>query len=399
MPLEVRTLRPDDQEAAFTLRQQTFGSRSEPFDRVRDTDWYTPLHRRLVAFDGTDLVAHAAAWDFGQHFGGVALPMAGISGVAVRPDARGRGAASLLVGRLLADAHEHGDVLSSLYPANSALYRRHGWEYGGTRTVRTVPSASLATLARPEERLDARPVRVGDPDDLDSVTAVHATAMARADGTLVRPRSYTARVASGLDGHESYLFERAGTVVGYVWTTRQSRPGGGLDLRVNELLGTDRQALLNAWRLVASWHPFIDDVQAVGSPADPLGWLLDSGPPELATQVEQWMLRLVDVPAALTRRGYPNAPSGRIALHVHDTSAAWNDGDWVVTFDEGRASVARGGDGTTRLDVGTLAALFSGWLPAQDAVRLDLVRGADETTVRLLRAAFGGPTPWMLSFF
>ena len=40
------------------------------------------VKRRLAAFDGADLVAHAAAWDFGQHFGGVALPMAGISGVA-----------------------------------------------------------------------------------------------------------------------------------------------------------------------------------------------------------------------------------------------------------------------------------------------------------------------------
>ena len=73
----------EDQQAAHTLRQHTFGASSQPVDRLVDTERYTPLGRRLAAYDGTELVGHAAAWDFGQHFGGSCLPMAGISGVAV----------------------------------------------------------------------------------------------------------------------------------------------------------------------------------------------------------------------------------------------------------------------------------------------------------------------------
>lgn len=400
MAIEVRTATADDQEAAHALRQQAFAARSQPFDRELDTHWYAPLDRRVVALDAGEVVGHVATWDFHQHFGGVALTMAGVSGVAVRPDARGRGAASMMLHAVLAGCHERGDLVSSLYPANTALYRRHGWEHGGTRTVRAVPLATLATLPRPDERLHVRPARVGNEGDLAAVTAVHDAAMDRATGTLARPPAYAGRVVSGRDGHETYLVERDGQPVAHVWFERE--PHGAADdfvVRIHEIVGTDRQALLSAWRLVASWHPTVDDVRAVGSPADPLGWLLDAGKPELDVEVEQWMLRLVDVPGALEARRYDAEPSGRVHLEVRDVAAPWNDGRWTVTFDGGRASVVRGGDGTVQVDVGTLAAVFSGWLPVRQAARLGTLTGADDTTSTLLRRAFEGPTPWMLSFF
>ncbi len=399
MAIEVRRATADDQEAAHALRQQAFTARSEPFDRQLDSDWYAPLDRRVVALDAGQLVGHAATWPFRQHFGGVPLPMAGVSGVAVRADARGRGTASALLRALLEDCHERGDLVSSLYPANTALYRRHGWEHGGTRTVRTIPSATLATLPRPDERLVVRPAKAGDVRDLAAVAHVHDAAMDAATGTLLRPDAYAARVVSGRDGHETYLLERDGEPVAHVWWERRPATSDDFVVHVHEIVGVDRRALLSAWRLVASWHPTIDEVRAVGSPADPLGWLLDSGKPELPVEVEQWMLRLVDVPAALQARGYAHEPHGSVALHVHDASAPWNDGAWVVSFDAGRASAVRGGPGTVRVDVGTLAAVFSGWLPVRQAVLLGTLVGADDDAAALLRRAFEGPTPWMLSFF
>lgn len=395
MAIHVRPLTPEDQPAAHELRQRTFLARGTAFDRTLDTDWYAPLERRLGAFEEDRLVGHLAAWDFQQHFGGAALPMAGIAAVAVAPHRRGRGAASALLRQALKDARQRGDVVSTLYPANTTLYRRQGWQTAGVRLVRTVPLASLAQLPRPSRTLDVRPAVLAD---LPAISAVHDSVMARATGTLSRPERHTGRAVSGREAHETYVVLRAGQVVGYIWWERVAT-AGGFTLAVHELLAVDVDALLAACALVSSWYPLLEtSVTLVGSPSDPLLLLLDDGPPEFAVSVQHWMLRLVDVAQAFGRRGYPPAATGQVHLQIRDESAPWNDGPHVLTLDASRATLERGGAGTAQIDVRTLAAVYSGWLDVRQARRYGLLSASD-ADVDLLGAALTGPTPWMLSYF
>ena len=109
------------------------------------------------------------------------------------------------------------------------------------------------------------------------------------------------------------------------------------------------------------------------------------------------MLRLLDVPAALSGRGYPPV-SSEMVLAVEDGLFPENRGPWRVLAADGAVSVTAAEDaGRVRpISIGTLSSLYSGFLSAYDAVGLGLV---DESEASALARLFGGPAPWMHDFF
>jgi hypothetical protein len=65
----------------------------------------------------------------------------------------------------------------------------------------------------------------------------------------------------------------------------------------------------------------------------------------------------------------------------------------------GEGRLTRGGDGTARVDVGTLASWFTGWASATRLERYGRLLGADPATLHFLDAAAAGPAPWVRTFF
>src|SRR5262249_1966943 len=86
-------------------------------------------------------------------------------------------------------------------------------------------------------------------------------------------------------------------------------------------------------------------------------------------------------------------------LHVEDALFPENEGGLRLAVDEGRGAVEASSRATARLDVSTLAALFTGWLPAREAVRLGRLTGATPTEVSRLELIFAGPRPWLMAPF
>ena len=81
--------------------------------------------------------------------------MAGVGGVKVAPEARGRGVGRALMTALLDAMAERGYPLSALYPATAQLYRSLGWEMAGGHYRAEVPGRSLGSLLPPDPRIPA----------------------------------------------------------------------------------------------------------------------------------------------------------------------------------------------------------------------------------------------------
>ena len=81
-----------------------------------------------------------------QWWHGRAVPMAGVAGVKVAPEARGGGVGRALTAAVLAEIEARGYPLSALYPATAPLYRSFGYEIAGGRYQVTLPSRSLRVL-------------------------------------------------------------------------------------------------------------------------------------------------------------------------------------------------------------------------------------------------------------
>ena len=113
-----------------------------------------------------------------------------------------------------------------------------------------------------------------------------------------------------------------------------------------------------------------------------------------------WMLRLVDVAAALAERGYPRGVRGEVDLEVRDDLLPWNHGRLTLEVADGVAEVRRGGngDGVIALDVRGLASIYSGFAAPAELVPTGLVAGDADDLARL-GSIFAGPSPWLSDGF
>jgi predicted acetyltransferase len=353
------------------------------------------LSRAWGAFDGGTCVGSCRTVPFELTVpGGGTVPADGVTAVTVAPTHRRRGLLTGLMGEGLRAAADRGDAVSILIAAEWRIYGRFGfgvatedavWEVDRTRAavgppvgvVEAVEIGELRKLAPPvyDAARRARPGGIDRPEprwDLDF-------GLAHVEG---EQPDWTGRAAVHRDA--------AGDVDGYLrWHAEDSwegmLPTG--TLHVDELVTTSAAAYADLWRF-ALGVDLIARVRASERPVDePLPWLLADG--RAARQVQRWdrlWLRPLDVPAALTGRGY--FASGRTVLEVVDSGG----------YAAGRFALDAGPDGaecrpTTRsadltLPAAVLGAVYLGGTRLRTLAGAGLVDehrpGAVEAADRLL---------------
>lgn len=324
-----------------------------------------------------------------QWFGQRSVPMQGIAGVAVAPEARRQGLGLELMRTSLQRARARGFALSTLYPATVSFYRKCGYELAGAR-YRLRADPKLLPRAAGQIEVDEL-----TDQDWPLVRELYAEVARDRTGHLDRGeyawhrlrhpqgascRAYGIRSARGLDGY-ALIAQRGAMPYDLEITDWAARDRSASD-RLLTLLA-DHRTLANS----VTWHPTPDEALSFALP-ERVGTVSVEHP---------WMLRLVDVAPALTRRGY--APiSARVELDVRDAFLPENAGRYVLEVAQGSPHVEHGGSGEIALDVTALAALYSGFASPFELARAGLVH-ADAANLAQLAALFAGPSPSMPDFF
>ena len=109
---------------------------------------------------------------------------------------------------------------------------------------------------------------------------------------------------------------------------------------------------------------------------------------------ERWMLRIVDVPRALSQRGYPASITGTLDVSITDELIPENHGRFRLELENGKARVSRGGAGELQTDVRGLSPLYTSLFDATTLQSLGYIVGSPET-IEMANAIFAGPQPWM----
>jgi predicted acetyltransferase len=397
MPAEIRIPREEDRDdiaqllstslnfplAAATARKHTF-----------DLD-----DMRCAYVDGRP-VANAAESRFTQWFGGRGLAMSGIWGVVTEPEHRGLGLASECVWALVDDARRRGDPVTSLFPAVIEPYRKAGYELAGT-----YDELRIALDALPRAISDLR-VEVVDPDrDFDAISSAYERWAQRRNGVvqpgeefwrdrvLNRPWDETARavlVREEDDITGFAAFSRSPDATGHLGE-------GGFGLKCSLFFATSERALrallsyMRGHRGIGRW------LQWGGAPNDPITLLVGV---QAVTSVRRyrWMLRILDVPAAIEGRGYPSTDA-EATFALDDPRYPENAGPWRVAVSDGGAKIGPAERHDRRpIPIGVLSSLYTGYLRPFDAVGLGLL-DADDPAVDAFSAMFDRPDPWTPFFF
>ena len=421
---QIRPLEAERDGAAMVdLRGRAFGplAGAEPASWLAENGPALRDRRFVGLFDRQRLVGMARYHDMLQYWHGRAVPMAGVSSVAVAPEVRGRGVGRELMTWLLAAIAARGYPLSVLFPSTMPLYRSLGWEVAGTSYEAVFPAHALRPLAVPSGSgpQDAGLLRRAGPEDAALVREVMAAAHAaiRDCGPSLRDEASLRYV---LSQPQIYFYLAADGVLAYTWRH------GHDELFVYAAVAASEQTTRALWAIVASNCWMADSVRARVGQADPVWWLTPDPVADIVDH-DDWMLRVLDPAAAIAARGFPVTADLAVPLHLTDPARPGNSGPWLLKIGEGSGSLAQlaghgpqpapgghgpqpapggngpqpapgshgpqpapGGDGPPPLALGArgLAALYAG-TPVATLRRAGLATGGSSTGDASLDGAFG----------
>lgn len=394
MDLTVRLLTDDDVPAGRQLGSEAFGVSSQPPTAPPPANqdgrsWFG-------VFDGETLVAQMIDREYDSFYGGVALPTSGIAAVAVAVEHRGRGVLTPLFASTLVHARERGAVISTLFPTAPRIYRRFGYEL-----IADYDTVELPTAVLPASTGEAMRTRRATASDFDAIRRVYDAWASGQNGPLTR------RGPSFTTAGEEFIASFTGVTVavgaddvvrGFASWDRGQGYGDKAVLEVSDLLAADAsgyRALLAAMRSFASVTPRVridtsgDDVIRLF--VDSTDWRVVSSSP--------YMLKVIDVGAALSLRGYPPDFAAELSFALAEDFLAENDGSYVLEIADGRGACRRVGTAERTFTPRGLAMMFAGTQSSANLRSAGHLSGGIAQEDDVWDAVFGGRQAHIRDYF
>ena len=341
------------------------------------------LSRSLAVCEGDNIIGGAHS-----HLRELAIPggtatVAGVSNVAVQPTHRRRGLMSQMMRRQLQDIHQWGEPMAALFASESGIYGRFGYGIATWYETWSIDRPYTA-YARPWDAPGS--ISFVEPQDIVQILPdIFRRSTIDRPGVFAKPQYKWLEEAQhpehrhgGRGGRFYAVYQDGGQLQGYV----SYRTGDGV-LTVTELMAADPAAAAALWRFCFDMD-LLDRTAAQRRPVDdPLPWML-ADPRRLQRSPRDGLwLRLVDAPAALQLRRYPQ--SGRLVLELQDEICPWNQGRFDLETDpEGATCRPTTAAPDLTLPVDALAAAYLGGATFTTLAQAGQV--AENTPGALLRA-------------
>lgn len=361
----------------------------------RDEEFYIKrigLENFRIIQQGEKIAGGLGILHLGQWWGGQRVPMAGIAAVGIAPEYRGDGVASALLQHTIKELYTQEVPISVLYPATQRLYRKAGYEQGGSYCLWEIPTQSIQLR---EQMLPLQPVAAINQEIFAHLYQQQARL---SPGHLDRNQAIWQAIIEP-DEKETlytYLIGDKDQPQGYI-IFNQERTQEGIILRVKDWVVLTSAAAKTFWSFLNHHRSQIDKVIWKSSAIAALTLLLPEQTANIC-KTKRWMLRVIDLVKALEVRGYPPGIQAELHLEVDDDLLDANNGKFILSVANGRGEVTLGGKGELRLDIRGLAPLYTNlFTPHQ----LQLTGKLDATETALLAATqiFTSVSPGMVDFF
>jgi predicted acetyltransferase len=323
MTIEIRPALLESFEDYVKADFTAFGEHVRPEELEAVQKVFEP-DRSLAAYDGSRIVGTTSTASMSLTVPGGDLPMAGVTGVGVAPTHRRRGILTDMMRRQLDDTRDAEEAIAGLWASESLIYGRFGYGMAAFATSFEL-TRHHSRFSRPFE--DRGRIRLADKEEaLELLPGIFERFRPGQPGAWSRSQSWWEHLLADLehwrDGASALWFaihETDGVPDGYATYRIKHEWGQGASdsrLKVRDLVAENDEAYAALWRYccdvdlmarVEAWPRGIDE---------PLFHML-ADPRHLNVRVFDGLwLRIVDVPAALTGRGY--RAEGRIVLEVLD---------------------------------------------------------------------------------
>ncbi|MFE3205788.1 enhanced intracellular survival protein Eis [Embleya sp. NPDC059237] len=370
------------------LATRSYGHRLADITRLYDhADTRVGLRDGRVVAGGLGLLVP-------QFFGGRPVPAACMASGCVAPEERGHHLAAHMLDQRIHPLREQGAVLATLWTTSTGYARRHGWEAPTEVFTRTVPTDDLK---RAFPVTDHEITHGASP----ATRALQHELAARHNGPILRPDWWDGWKQ---DKHDlaTYRFHPPGqNPTGLVSLAFADHATEGTRLVVHDLWAADDRTAAAVFAFLGRHNSRIRTVefQRTGLPPHPrpLHHLHRHGN-ATARSWHPWMLRVLDIPAAVRLRGWPD--------DVHLTLTLEVDGHDHTPPERFILRITAGTGETTptdrephiRLTRGQFAVWYAGGHPTPHAAAMAGVRGISHDLAALVRATTERE-PWLPDHF
>lgn len=314
----------------------------------------------------------------GTDGGLTSVPMDGLTWVSVHPDARRRGLLTRMMTDHLHRVHQRGEAaVAGLLASEQKIYGRYG--YGCASLDVKLTLSRGAELVAPETvsaaaaDVSTHMVTAHTAEGSAALHEAHLTSARATLGAVTRPDEMARtwwrdfpKARGSKEPRRLLLARRDGVTSGYAVFRRQPKwedgsPQGTVE--VMELGAADDASLLALVRRLVDLDLTSTVTLWSRSMEDPVMWWA-GGPRSVGVRAYDGLwLRLVDVPRALTDRGYA-APCD-VVVQVVDELCPWNARRWrLVVAADGRATCEEtSADAALVVPVQALGAAYAGGRP------------------------------------
>ncbi|TQM97707.1 putative acetyltransferase [Ornithinimicrobium humiphilum] len=338
------------------------------------------------------------------------VPMDGLTWVGIHPDHRRRGLLTRMMKDHLHRVHDRGEcAVAGLHASEAGIYGRFGYGCATLDVALTLGRGTQlrapAAVAVAADDVQVHLVTLPTPEGTTALHEAHLASAASTLGAVTRPdamatswwRDYP-KARGSKEPRRLLLARRDGHLTGYAAFRRESKwqdemPQG--TVQVAELGASDSPTLLALARRLVNFDLTGKVVLWNRSVDDPLLWWAGGPRPSGVKVHDSLWLRLVDLPRALTERGYAQACD--LVVEVEDEVCPWNAGRWRLTVGEdGTAScTATQDEPDLTVPVAVLGAAYAGGRPV--AALLPALGGTEHTpgaVRRLSRTMLADTAPY-----
>ena len=328
------------------------------------------------------------------------VPMAGLTWVSVHPDHRRRGVLREMITHHFARLHDDGSALSGLHAAEVGIYGRFGYGISSLELDLEFERGAVLTAPSLEDaagRVTTRFVKADSDNAAQVIHDLHLRCAKSTLGAVTRPERMARPLFVDLplarQGREPWqvlLAHVDGQPAGYAVFSREAkwkdfRAKGTVSVR--ELAAEDPATLLALARRLVDFDLTASITISGRGADDPLVWWA-GGPRALGVKSSDSLwLRMIDVEAALTARGYSSACD--IVLDVVDPICPWNQRTWRLSVGEDGVATCQPttDDADVRLPVQALGAAYLGSRSLATQAHQGLLTEVTPGSVRLLSRA------------
>ena len=393
---DVRPIEIDDLDQYFDVRAQSFGVADTERDDWKEFVAGAPDIAGFGAFRSGRLLGGLRVIPGGQFVLGHSVPMGGIAGVVVRPEARGAGVARTLLVAALDWMRASGIAVSSLHPASTRAYRSVGWELAGRAGWATISTRDLAAI-RGDVGGAVEPLGASDAAARRACWAEYAASV---HGAVDRSPSFWRLHDHGdrQDGAFVYGVRSGDGLSGYVaYTQTPDARSWGYTLRVDDFAAHDRATAVALWRFVGGHSMQVERTTLHLAARPGLVFLLDEQDPIVELE-NGWMHRIVDLPGAIAARRFPEGLAETVDVCVTDPVGGARTWTISVAGGAGTAVTVAAGAHVVRLDIGALSALAIGGTTVGLLQTGGRIEGPDDARARVA-SILAAPTPIMTDEF